>query len=180
MSYSTETLVKLRGLTAQGRGKANVTVPTVARKYKNKHSYNIRPNKVTVLSGTQFNGNYSFQVPAFNSVVGEMWIEIDLPALTGGTYRKYAPLHVIPTKCWTTVLQLQAPRGIPHPPFSVPRQVPEATASSHVRRYSLGDRRQIRNAATNSLERVAGRRHYGGPQFRRAQRRTLGRLEAEK
>lgn len=100
MSYSTETLVKLRALTGQGRSKANVTVPTSHRKYKNKYSYNVRPNKVTVLNNTQFGGNYSFQVPAFNSLVQEMWLEIDLPALTAsgagaGTYRKYPILHII-------------------------------------------------------------------------------------
>ena len=96
MSYSTETLVKLRGLTGQGRSRANVTVPTVQRRYRNKHSYNVRANKVTVLNNTNFAGNYSFQVPAFNSLVGEMWLEVDLPALTPpATYRKYAPLHLI-------------------------------------------------------------------------------------
>ena len=65
MSYSTETLIKLRALTGQGRSKANVTVPTEQRKYKSKFSYNIRPNKVTVLSNVNFDGNYSFQVPSF-------------------------------------------------------------------------------------------------------------------
>ena len=95
MSYSTETLIKLRALTGQGRSKANVTVPTEQRKYKSKFSYNIRPNKVTVLNNVNFDGNYSFQVPSFNALCHEMWIELDLPAHSAGTYRKYPLLHVI-------------------------------------------------------------------------------------
>ena len=96
MSASTETLVKLRGLTAEARSKGNVTVPTLTqRKYKSQHSYNIRMNKINALSGVAFGGNYSFVVPAFQQVVGEMFIEMTLPALTTGTYRKYPLLHVV-------------------------------------------------------------------------------------
>jgi hypothetical protein len=96
MSASTETLVKLRALTGQARSKANVTVPELQRrKFKNKYSFNVRTNKVTALSNLQFGGNYSFQVPAFNSLVGEMWVELTLPAMNVGTYRKYPILHVI-------------------------------------------------------------------------------------
>ena len=68
MSASTETLVKLRSLTGQAKSKANAVVQGLKRrKYKDKYSYNVRVNKVTALNNVQFSGNYSFQVPAFNS-----------------------------------------------------------------------------------------------------------------
>ena len=87
MSASTETLVKLRSLTSQGKSKANVTVANQPRKYKEPHSYNIRVNKINALNNCQFGGNYSFQVPAFSQVVGEMWLEMTLPQIAGGTTR---------------------------------------------------------------------------------------------
>ena len=97
MSASTETLVKLRGLTAEGRGKANVAVPTSAvRRYKTQHSYNLRVNKVDVLQGVQLGGNYSFKVPAFKQVIGEMWMEISLPELAGNhTWKTYPLCNVV-------------------------------------------------------------------------------------
>ena len=96
MSASTETLVKLRSLTAEGKSKANVTVPTMThRKYKSAHSYNVRVNKIQALTGVNFEGNYNFQLPCFTQVVGESWIEMTLPTLATGTWRKYPLLHVI-------------------------------------------------------------------------------------
>ena len=88
MSASTETLVKLRSLTAEGKSKANVTVPTMThRKYKSAHSYNVRVNKIQALTGVNFEGNYNFQLPCFTQVVGESWIEMTLPTLATGTWR---------------------------------------------------------------------------------------------
>ena len=96
MSASTETLVKLRGQTNEGRSKANRTHDDIRYdKHKNKYQYNVRVNKVTALNNVQFGGNYSFQLPAFSQLVGEAWIEVTLPALSTGTYRKYPLLHVI-------------------------------------------------------------------------------------
>ena len=97
MSASTETLVKLRSLTAQGKSKANVTVPNQPRKYKEPHSYNIRVNKINALSNCQFGGNYSFQIPAYDTVVGEAWLSMDIPALAGGTYKLYPMAELIDT-----------------------------------------------------------------------------------
>ena len=95
MSASTETLVKLRSLTGQGKSRANVTVPNQPRKYKEPHSYNIRVNRINALNNVQFGGNYSFQVPAFSQVVGEMWIEMTLPQVAGGTYKKYPLVEAV-------------------------------------------------------------------------------------
>ena len=97
MSASTETLVKLRGLTSEARSKANTTVQDLQqRTFKNKYSYNVRTNRINALSNVQFGGNYSFQLPAFNTIVGEAWLSIELPALASPeTYRKYPLLHCV-------------------------------------------------------------------------------------
>ena len=77
MSASTETLVKLRGQTNEGRSKANRTHDDIRYdSHKNKYQYNVRINKVTALNNVQFGGNYSFQLPAFSQLVGEAWIEV--------------------------------------------------------------------------------------------------------
>ena len=55
MSASTETLVKLRGQTNEGRSKANRTHDDIRyEKHKNKYQYNVRINKVTALNNVQF------------------------------------------------------------------------------------------------------------------------------
>ena len=97
MSASTETLVKLRGLTSEARSKANTTVQDLQqRTYKNKYSYNVRTNRINALNNVQFGGNYSFQLPAFNTIVGEAWLSIELPTLTtANTYRKFPLLHAV-------------------------------------------------------------------------------------
>jgi len=50
---------------------------------------------VNALNGVDLNGNYSFILPAFSQIVGESWIEMTLPALTDGTWRKHPMLNVV-------------------------------------------------------------------------------------
>jgi hypothetical protein len=117
MSASTETLVKLRGQTNEGRSKANRTHDNIKQEaHKNKFQHNIRVNKITALNNIQFGGNYSFQLPAFAQLCGEAWIEVSLPALSTGTYRKYPLLHVVDLvqyRCGQKFFEFSPRRDIP-------------------------------------------------------------------
>ena len=96
MPASTETLVNLRALTSEARGKANVTVPDEKRIFKNKYPYNVRVNKITAVSGVSFGNTYNFQLPTFGQVCGESFIEMTLPALAGtDTYRRYPLVQLV-------------------------------------------------------------------------------------
>ena len=56
------------------------------------------------------------QLPSFNSLCAEAWIQISLPALSNGTYRKFPLLHVLDTinyKCGQKFFEFCPRKDVP-------------------------------------------------------------------
>ena len=93
MPAQTESLIKLIGATSSGRGKATAKVNNFQyRRVADIWDYKFRANQINVENSISTGGaTLRVQLPAFNAAVGEIWLQVDFPALAGDA--KYDP-HV--------------------------------------------------------------------------------------
>ena len=93
MPAQTESLIKLISATSSGRGTATTKISNFRyQRTTDSWDYKMRPNQINVTNEISTNGaTMRIQLPAFSSAVGEQWLQIDLPQLSGDA--KYDP-HV--------------------------------------------------------------------------------------
>ena len=84
MPAQTESLIKLIAGTSSGRGKATQKIANFAyKRTTDSHDYKMRANQVNIGDVSKDGATLRIQLPAFNALVGEQWLQVDFPEMQG-------------------------------------------------------------------------------------------------
>jgi hypothetical protein len=93
----TESLLKLRGMTSETRNKTSSKVqPFAQKRTSDAFPHHFRTNQIVIQAQLPNVANTQrFKVPAFNSLISSMWIQVRMPSCNSGNYRPSAILDYV-------------------------------------------------------------------------------------